>query len=196
MLVPVLVALAGVLIAARLDVRGDRPPEVPWVGLTALAAIYCGIVLFVIPALDRQKVVPDVAGWIVSRATPETRICSFQLTRWNTAFRFYVNRHVTMLDDPDQLTAFVGTAEPFYCVMLQPGFEDFLKRGVPLREVHAREGMFVTSGRVLWREPLPPTRFVVVTNAEPGGVPETGQADRPDGLRAAVSGVMIGRPSR
>jgi 4-amino-4-deoxy-L-arabinose transferase-like glycosyltransferase len=193
MLVPALVVAAGIMISARGLKRG-RIPEVPWIGLTALTAIYCGIVLFVIPALDRQKVVPDVASWIVSRAGPETRICSFQLSRWNTAFRFYVNRHVTMLDDPDQLAAFVGTPGPFYCVMVQSGFEDFTKRGLPLKEVHAREGMFVTSGRVLWREPLPPTRFVVVTNVERGGVREIGRGDGPVNQLLSASRDIIGQP--
>jgi 4-amino-4-deoxy-L-arabinose transferase-like glycosyltransferase len=163
MLVPAIVVGAGLLIAARVNVLGRRLPEAPWIALTALAAIYAGIVLFVIPALDRQKVVPEVARWIDGRAAPEDRICTFQLSRWNTAFRFYVDRPVAMLDHPDQLTDFLDDAGPFYCVMLQPGYEDFVRRGAPVREVFARSGMWVTSGRVLWREAVPSTRFVVVT---------------------------------
>jgi hypothetical protein len=140
-------------------------PQAPWLALTALTTIYAGVVLFVIPALERQKVIPDVARWIASRAEPESRICSFRLSRWNTAFRFYVDRHVTMLDDPDPTAAFFNEAGSFYCVMLQSGYEELLRRGAPLKEVYAREGMWVTSGRVLWREAIPPTRFVVVTNS-------------------------------
>ena len=55
------------------------------------------------------------------------------------------------------------TRQPFYVVMLQPEYEEFLSRGVPLKEVYAREGMWVTSGRALWRRAPPPTRFVVAT---------------------------------
>jgi 4-amino-4-deoxy-L-arabinose transferase-like glycosyltransferase len=165
MLVPVVVGGAGLLIAARVDVRNGRVPQAPWLALTALTTIYAGVVLFVIPALERQKVIPDVARWIASRAEPESRICSFRLSRWNTAFRFYVDRHVTMLDDPDPTAAFFNEAGSFYCVMLQSGYEELLRRGAPLKEVYAREGMWVTSGRVLWREAIPPTRFVVVTNS-------------------------------
>jgi hypothetical protein len=49
--------------------------------------------------------------------------------------------------------------------MLQPAYEEFVARGIPLKVVYAREGMWVTTGRALWREKEAPTRFVVVTRA-------------------------------
>ena len=139
----------------------------PWIALAAATMIYAGIVLFVMPALERQKVIPDIAAWITGHAEPETRIASYQLNRWNTAFRFYVDRHVTMLDDPENLVAFVNRSKnpkPFYCVMLGEGYDDLVARGVPLEPVYAREGMWATSGRALWRTAVPATRFVVVTS--------------------------------
>ena len=41
-------------------------------------------------------------------------------------------------------------------------FDELIARGVPLQSVYEREGMWVTSGRALWRRAPPPTRFVVV----------------------------------
>jgi 4-amino-4-deoxy-L-arabinose transferase-like glycosyltransferase len=163
LIVPAVVSASGLVIT----VRGNRqPPRVPWIALTAATIIYAGIVMFVMPALERQKVIPDIAAWIAGHAQPETRIASYQLNRWNTAFRFYVDRHVTMLDDPENLVAFVnssGNRKPFYCVMLGEGYDDLVARGVPLESVYAREGMWATSGRALWRKAVPATRFVVVT---------------------------------
>ena len=49
--------------------------------------------------------------------------------------------------------------------MLESAYEEFVARGVPLKIVYAREGMWATSGRALWRVKTPPTRFVIVTNA-------------------------------
>jgi hypothetical protein len=54
------------------------------------------------------------------------------------------------------------------CVMPQSGFEELVGRGIPVKELYAREGMWVTSGRVLWRRGTPPTRFVVVTGEGQG----------------------------
>jgi hypothetical protein len=118
------------------------------------------------PALEKQKVIPDIARWVASRAEPETRIASYQLNRWNTAFRFYVDRHVTMMDDAEQMVEFINSEKPFYGVMLGEGYEELVARGVPLRAVYEREGMWATSGRALWRKAVPATRFVVVTSRD------------------------------
>lgn len=165
LVVPAIVAICGIVVTAGLDSRAGRLPRTPWIALAAMGAIYAALITAVMPALEQQKVIPDVARWVAMRAEPETRIASYQLNRWNTAFRFYVDRHVTMIDSDDQLLKFLENSSdaPFYLVMLQSGYEEFLQRGVPLREVYAREGMWATSGRALWRRGIPPTRFVVVT---------------------------------
>lgn len=164
--VPAVVVAAGVLITVRVNVRHDRPPAVPWIALTAVATIYVGVLLFVMPSLEKQKVVPEIARWVASRAEPDARIASYHLNRWDTAFRFYVDRHVTMLDEVDEIVELVNAprgSKPFYCVMLGEEYDELAARGVPLKVVYARDGMWATSGRALWRRALPPTRFVVVT---------------------------------
>jgi 4-amino-4-deoxy-L-arabinose transferase-like glycosyltransferase len=172
LVVPAVVVAGGVLITVLTIVRRDRLPEAPWIALTVVTAIYAGILLFVMPALEARKVVPDIARWVASHARPDTRLASYQLNRWNTAFRFYVDRHVTMLDDADEMVEFLnnsrdsGVPVPFYCVMLGDGYDGLVARGVPLKEVYAREGMWATSGRALWRKARPATRFVVVTSRD------------------------------
>ena len=94
------------------------------------------------------------------------RVASYRLNRWNNAFRFYVDRHTETLDTPVEARAFFARPEPFYCAMLAPAYEEFVAQGVPLRVVYSREGMWATSGRVLWRRRIPPTEFVIVTRAE------------------------------
>lgn len=166
--VPALVIAAGVIITVRVTVRHDPVPAVPWIALTAVAAIYVGVLLFVIPALEKQKVIPEIARWVASQAEPDTQVATYQLNRWNTAFRFYVDRHVTMLDDVEELVDLVNAqgSRPFYCVMLGEGYDDLVARGMPVKEVFAREGMWATSGRALWRTAVPATRFVVVTSRD------------------------------
>ena len=166
LVIPAVVITSGIVLIARTSTRSWNLPSVPWLALGAVTTIYAGILLFVIPALERQKVIPDVARFVASRAEPGTRVASYQLNRWNTAFRFYVHRHVTMLDSDDKMLEFFKVAEPFYVVMLKEGYDEFVAKGIPLKEVYAREGMWATSGRALWRRALPPTRFVVVTSPD------------------------------
>lgn len=165
MIVPAGMTIAGFVVTAHISVRGGRPPRVPSMAVVAMMVTYAGIVMFVMPALETRKVVPDVARWVATQAGSGDRLATFQLNRWNTAFRFYVDRHTTMLDGPDEAIAFFNSAEPFYCVMLGPAYQEFVERGAPLKVVYTREGIWATSGRALWRRRLPPTRFVVVTRA-------------------------------
>jgi 4-amino-4-deoxy-L-arabinose transferase-like glycosyltransferase len=160
--VPAIMLLAGAFITWRGTFSQSRIPDVPWVTLFAFVATYAGVLLWVMPALEAQKVVPDVARWTASQASTDTRIATYRLNRWSNAFRFYVDRHTSHLDAPQDAVALFAGTEPFLCVMPGQFFDEFAALGYPLEAVYGREGMWVTSGRALWRRALPPTRFVVV----------------------------------
>ena len=166
LIVPAVVGAAGVATIASVAGKRSRPPAIPWAIAGALAVTYAGVVLWVLPALEQRKVVPDVARWVSARAGDGDRVATYRLNRWNTAFRYYVARHVAMIDAPDDARSLFSGAEPFYCTMLGSAYEEFVAQGAPLRVVYEREGMWATSGRALWRQRVPLTRFVVVTRSQ------------------------------
>ena len=161
--VPVALTLAGAIVIVGALLRRARPPQVPWLVTGALVATYAGLILFVLPALEQRKVIPDVARWVAARARPTDRVASFKLNRWNPAYRFYIGRHLAFLEDAAQAEAFFRAPQPFYCVMRRGEYDEFVAHGVPLTIVYEREGMWATSGRALWRTRTPLTRFVVVS---------------------------------
>jgi 4-amino-4-deoxy-L-arabinose transferase-like glycosyltransferase len=165
MVVPIILTAAGVTLAALASVRRALPPRVPWIVIGAMMVTYAGLIAFVLPALEVRKVIPDMARWVVERAQPTDRVASFRLNRWNPAYRFYVDRHVTFLEDAAEAEAFFKAPQPFYCVMRRSAFDEFVAQGARIQVVHEREGMSATSGRALWRTRTPLTRFVVVTQA-------------------------------
>ena len=168
--VPIVITAAGVALTtfANLRVRmGMRPPVIPWFGIIALGVTYAGIVLFVMPALEQHKVIPDVAQYVASHAPREARVASFRLNRWTPALRFYVDRPMTYLEDAGEAEVFLRRPQPFYCVMRRPAFDEFVAHGLPLTIVYERAGMWATSGRALWRRKETPARFVVVTRGLP-----------------------------
>jgi 4-amino-4-deoxy-L-arabinose transferase-like glycosyltransferase len=166
--VPVAMTGAGVLLTMFINIRGregGRPPAYPWIALIALLITYAGIVTFVLPALEQRKVVPDVARWVAAHATDEYRIASYRLNRWTPTFRFYLGRHAALLGEPAEAEAFFQSPQPFYCVMRRAAFQEFVAQGMPLKVVYERDGMWATSGRVLWRRRVTPEQFVVVAPA-------------------------------
>jgi 4-amino-4-deoxy-L-arabinose transferase-like glycosyltransferase len=164
MAVPIALTVAGIALTMLANVRGALPPRAPWIVLSALFVTYLALVAFVMPALDRKKVAAEMGRWVVehrqSDAAPP-RVATYYFL--NPAFRFYVDQRVTFLDDPARARAFFDEPGPFYCLMRKPAFDEFVAQGVPLRIVHEREGMSVTSGRALWRSRMPGTRFVLAT---------------------------------
>jgi len=163
--VPVALTLAGALLTALANVRGALPPRVPWLVTGALIVTYAGVVAFVMPALEGRKVVPDIAQWVAARAVDADRIATYRMNRWTPAYRFYVGRHVHMLEDPVEAEHFFGKPEPFYCVMRRNAYDEFVAQGARLEVLYEREGMTATTGRALWRSQTPMARFVVVAKA-------------------------------
>jgi len=157
--VPFAIILCGATLTLQMLVR--QAPRAPWLAIAPMLAVYVGVILYVVPALEERKVIPDIASFVATRAQPADRIASYRLNRWTPAYRFYVGRHTTFLDDPAAAVAFFNEPEPFYAVMRRDAYEEFVAQGAPLRLVYEREGMAVTSGRALWRTPEPPVRYVV-----------------------------------
>jgi 4-amino-4-deoxy-L-arabinose transferase-like glycosyltransferase len=167
-LIPVAMGLAGAAVTAGISLRGGRPPRTPWIVLGAMTITYGGLVFWALPALEQQKVVPDIARWVAERAAGNDRIASYRLNRWATSFRFYVGRHVSIIEieEKDKAQALLTGPEPVYCAMLGTAYDEFVADGVPLRVVYERDGTWATSGRGLWGAPVTSTRFVIVTNVQ------------------------------
>ena len=164
--VPIVITASGVALTIFANTRGRlrlKPPLVPWFGVVALGITYVGLILFVMPALEQRKVVPDVAHWVASHAEGDTRVASFRLNRWTPTLRFYVDHPMAHLEEPAAAEAFFRAPQPFYCVMRRAAYDEFVARGVPLIVVYERDGMWATSGRALWRRREKPAQFVVVT---------------------------------
>jgi 4-amino-4-deoxy-L-arabinose transferase-like glycosyltransferase len=164
LIIPIAIGVAGGALLIQ-STRGRRAPAIPWVVIGALTMTYGGLIGWVIPEFERKKVVPDVARYVAAHATASDQVATYRLNRWNTAFRFYADRHVAMIDAPDEARRLLTGTVPFYCTMLQSSYEEFVAAGLPLRIVYQREGMWATSGRALWRGQPSLARFVVVTRA-------------------------------
>jgi len=164
-MVPAVLTLAGAGLAALASVRRALPPRVPWLVMIAMIATYAGLILYVLPALEQRKVVPDMAEWVAHHARPGDRVASFRLNRWTPTYRFYVGRHTTFLEGAEEAEAFFRDPQPFYCLMRRSAYDEFVAQGMPLQILYEREGMGATSGRALWRTHTPLVRFVVVSAA-------------------------------
>ena len=161
-LVPLAMTSAGCALTASARVRRQGP----WVVAGAMLVTYVVLLVSVVPAVEQQKVVAEMARTAARLAGPDDRIASYRLNRWAPSFRFYVDRQTTFLDEPDAAAAFFAASPAFVAVMLRQGYDELVARGAPLKIVAERDGLWMTTGRVLWRGFSPDARFVVVARAK------------------------------
>jgi 4-amino-4-deoxy-L-arabinose transferase-like glycosyltransferase len=162
MSIPVALTLAGIAMVATLVARG-RLPRIPWPATVALMVTYIGLVHFVMPAIERQKVVDDVAAWVAVKRvrTPSSPAIASTAGTLHSAFTSGVtssswrirakpkrsSRHRNRISASCDATRWMNSSPAE------------VKLDVRLE----RRGMWATSGRVLWRNQIPTARFVVVT---------------------------------
>lgn len=168
---PLVMLAAGIIVTARVGFGHARLPAAPWVTLSAMVATYAAVIVWVLPALEQRKVIPDVARWVRARAGSDgagaaVRVGTYRLNRWSNAFRFYVDHHTSHMDGVEEARAFFADPSPAYAVMTRQYLYELAGLGISLQVEYERDGMWVTSGRALWRRREPPTRFVVVTRKD------------------------------
>ena len=166
MLAPVVMLIAGVVVTARVSFGHRRLPDLPWVTLTAMVATYAAVITWVLPALEQRKVIPELGRWLSARAEPNAHIATYRLNRWSNAFRFYVDRHVSHIDAADEAREFLEAPGVAYAVMTSQYYDELVAQGLKLQVDYERQGMWVTSGRALWRRRETPTRFVIVSRTD------------------------------
>ena len=162
-LVPIGLVVTGAMAAIRYRWNSAGPPSIPTAALAALAITYAGAIFIVMPALEREKVVPEVAAWVRGQATPAHQLATMRLNRWNPAYRYYVGRHTEMMETDDEVQRLLASGDPFYCVMMKRDYDELVAHGIRLDIVYRREGLRVTSGRALWRTNRDTAEFLVTT---------------------------------
>jgi 4-amino-4-deoxy-L-arabinose transferase-like glycosyltransferase len=165
-LVPAGFIAAGLALLGRLALARFRPPRIPYAVAASWLVAYAVILVVVLPEFERAKPVKDLAQWMAKHAPG--RVGAYQLDRWNTSFRFYVERPVEFFETPEALVAFAQQPGN-QVLMMRTEFDTLRAAGHPLSVVFEREGLFTTTGRAIQREGRSNWKsFVVVVGGRAG----------------------------
>jgi 4-amino-4-deoxy-L-arabinose transferase-like glycosyltransferase len=162
---PVALIAGGLLTIVEIVRTKGRGPRVPVAPLATLVAAYVVVVGVALPAFEEAKPIARLAQLVASRAGADDAIAAFRLNRWSGSWRYYVEHHTEMLQEPGELRAFFSGPGRHYCAMPRADYEALRRSGVRVRVIYEREGLFTTTGRNLRagaaarRE-----RFVIVTD--------------------------------
>lgn len=155
--------VAWLAIGAALLASGSRRvAHTPAMTAAAFGLFYLVAIGVVLPLIEKQKVVADVARWTGTTAGPSAPVCGYRLNRWNNSMLFYSGRLVSLFDSPEQFRDAAAKEQTLLCLTTKEGLDELTQAGLQLSVVHEREGLWATSGRALWRTGPQLTRFVVI----------------------------------
>ena len=168
-LIPLALGAGGLVLVVEMAVARFRAPAAPASIVAALVAAYAVVMIVGLPSFERAQPIRDLARWTEGVTGAGDRIATFRMHRWNSSWRFYVNRHTEVLETPFELSRFVTTPGPHYIAMTRRDYDNFAANQFPLRVVQERHGVSMTTGRALRRGRAESWRsYVVATDA---GVP-------------------------
>jgi len=167
-LLPLTLAVGGVMVLARSVRVGWHVPRQPLALLTTMLTTYGLVVAIGFPTLQRTRPTA-VAGRVVRQVTArDTPVGLYRLENWRASLRYYSRRPLTSLTSPQDVAAFTAPGRRVYALMIRRDYRELRRQGVRLYEVfHCRAVVGTIKARTgLRRQKW--DDLIVVTNA-PGG---------------------------
>ena len=173
MLIPVSLAVGGVLLEATILRRKAVSPFVFGSVLLMLLVIYVCVLAIGVPVLERARPTEAVADSLRPKLSDDDRVGLYRLEKWRFSLRYYLERPLSRLQSPADVKAFL-TGQGDYILMLDEDFARLRDDGIKLRAVSERAAVTGTTGKGLRRQKW--GALVVATSDDTPRAPDTPRA--------------------
>ena len=141
---PIVITLCGAALTVFITMHGQRGREAaarPVVRSDgAGVGVYVGLILFVIPALEQRKVVPDMARFVARTGQNRRPHRCYPVEPVEPVFRFtWIATSYCSRIPAD--AAVLRPDATFHAVMSRRAFDEFVAQGKPLEVVYERDGI-------------------------------------------------------
>jgi 4-amino-4-deoxy-L-arabinose transferase-like glycosyltransferase len=151
LMLPVVLCLGGATLLAQMARGRWSAPDSPAAPLLTLVAVYVTVVLVGFPVLERSHPASTLGPAVKAQTTADTPIGVYQL-EWGSSIRYYTDRRVLALPDPDAVRAFFRSWPYGYVFMLRQDQESVRDSPQDLQEVAVAEAIVGNTGRYLRRQ--------------------------------------------
>jgi len=182
LMLPIVLCLGGATLLVQIARRRWSMPDSPAAPLLTLIAVYVMVVLVGFPVLERSRPASTLGPPVRAQTAVDTPIGVYQL-EWGASIRYYADRRVIALPDPDAVRAFFRSWPYAFVFMLRQDQESVSDPPHDLHEVAAAEAIVGRTGRYIRRQVW---GAVTVVSRHTRGVrrPRTGSVLRPGGFHA------------
>lgn len=162
---PILILIAGVVLAATLLVSRFKQSRAWWPLVGALSVFYLTVLMAGLPLLDITRPGAELGVWLKSQAAAEDHIIIFNQGRWKASLRYYADHPVQQTTLDNELIDAWRLPKRVYGVMIEKDLQVLRDAGLPFRIVHTEPAVIANQGRLIrkqiWGDVL------VVTNDPP-----------------------------
>ena len=151
LMLPIVLCVGGATLFAQIARRGWSTPDTPAVPLVTLIAVYAIVVLVGFPVLERSRPASTLGPSVRAQTGVDTPAGVYRL-EWGSSIRYYADRRVIALADPDAVRVFFRDWPDAYVLMLREDEESITDAQGDIHELAAVEAIVGTTGRYIRRQ--------------------------------------------
>ena len=182
LMLPIVLCAGGATLLVQIARARWSTPDSPAAPVLTLIGVYVMVVLVGFPVLERSRPASTLGPSVKAQTAVDTPIGVYQL-EWGASIRYYADRRVIALPDPDAVRAFFRSWPYAYVFMLRQDQESVSDSQHDLHEVAAAEAIVGRTGRYIRRQVW---GAVTLVSRHARGVrrPRTGSVLRPGASHA------------
>jgi 4-amino-4-deoxy-L-arabinose transferase-like glycosyltransferase len=151
LLIPISLAVGGVLMEATILRRRSVSASLFGAVITMLLVIYGSVAAFGLPVLERARPTEALADSLRSKLAADDHVALYRLEKWRFSLRYYLERPLGRLQEPADVRQFL-TDKGGYILMLDEDFARLRQDGINLRSVAERPAVTGTTGTGLRKQ--------------------------------------------
>jgi hypothetical protein len=150
-MLPIVLCLGGAALLVQIAQARRSTPDSPAAPLLTLSAAYFIVVLVGFPVMERSRPASTLGPSVRTQTAVDTPLGVYQ-PEWGSSIRYYADRRVVALPDPDAVRAFFRSWPCAFVFMLRQDQESASDPEHDLHEVAAAEAIVGRTGRYIRRQ--------------------------------------------
>jgi 4-amino-4-deoxy-L-arabinose transferase-like glycosyltransferase len=162
---PLALAVGGIALMTQSARTRWRTPRHAGVLVATLLSAYVVVSWIGYPVLEEARPTALVARRLKRLTNGASPTALYRLERWRASLRYYLDRPIERLENPEDVGTFLSQPHPVYVVMLRREYDALRRQGLPIHVMMQHRAVVGTTGRGLRRQLW---GFLVVATNERG----------------------------
>jgi 4-amino-4-deoxy-L-arabinose transferase-like glycosyltransferase len=151
-LLPISLAVGGIVLMTQSALCAWQTPRNATALAVTLLAAFLVVTSVGYPVLEQTRPTALIARRLRHLTGGNSPTGLYRLERWRASLRYYLDRPIEPLENPEEVRRFISQPDPVYIVLLRREFDALSREGVPIHLVMQQRAVVGTSGTGLRRQ--------------------------------------------